>query len=206
MRNRQVRFTNGSARCLDSNDPKENEMTFLSEPRGFTAAEFKIYVSTLTWAKWRPEFVTLHNTAKPSLKQWVNFGLGKTQGAQRIRNLNSYYRNILGWHSGPHLFIAPDFIWLACDLEQDGVHASCFNRRSIGVEMVGDYSVEAFDNGDGAKVRDNAVASVAALYGRLKIDPTTLRFHKECKKDHHDCPGVRVKKEDFVARVTKALT
>jgi hypothetical protein len=180
-------------------------MSFLTDPRGFTAAEFAAYVSTLKWTKWRPRFVTLHNTAAPNLKQWTNFGLGKEQGAKRIRNLNSYYRNELGWHSGPHIFVAPDFIWLACDLEQDGVHASCFNKTSIGVEMVGDYSNEAFDSGDGAKVRDNAVACVCALYCALKRDPATLRFHRECKKDHHDCPGARVDKTDFVAGVKKAM-
>jgi hypothetical protein len=179
-------------------------MTFLSEPRGFTAAEFKTHVSTLGWTRWRPLFVTLHNTAAPSLKQWARFGLGQEQGAKRVRNLNAYYRS-LGWHSGPHIFVAPDFIWLACDLEQDGVHASCFNKTAIGVEMVGDFSTEAFDSGDGAKVRDNAVACVAALYQGLKADPATLRFHRECRRDRHDCPGARVEKSDFIARVRKAL-
>lgn len=184
---------------------KEKAMTFLSNPRGFTAPEFADYVARLKWAKgWRPTAFTLHNTALPNLKQWAHFGLGKEQGAQRVCNLNAYYKK-LGWHSGPHLFVAPDFIWIACDLEQDGVHASCFNKTSIGVEMVGDYSTEAFDSGDGAKVRDNAVAAIAALCSVLKLDPATLRFHRECKRDHHDCPGARVDKSDFIARVKKAL-
>jgi hypothetical protein len=184
---------------------KAQTMTFIIEPRGFTAAEFKDYCATLTWAQgWRPKFVTLHNTAEPNLKQWSHFGLGKEAGAKRVHNLNSYYRS-LHWHSGPHIFVAPDLIWVACDLQQDGVHASCYNRTSLGVEMVGDYATEAFDSGDGAKVRDNAVAAVAALYRALRLSPTTLRFHKECVRDHHNCPGARVDKSDFIARVKAAV-
>jgi N-acetylmuramoyl-L-alanine amidase CwlA len=176
-------------------------MTFLANPLGFTPADFQAYVEKLHWRDWRPQFVTLHNTAEPNLAQWTHSGLGKTAGAQRVRNLNHYYRTEEGWHSGPHIFVAPDLIWVACDLEADGVHASCYNRVSIGVEMVGDYSTEAFDSGDGAKVRDNATACLAALHKTLHIDPATLRFHKQCVRDHHDCPGKNVEQSDLIARV-----
>ena len=180
-------------------------MTFLATPVSFTPAEFAAYVAKLEWRDWKPQFIVLHNTAEPNLAQWEHFGLGKTAGAQRVNNLNRYYRVDEGWHSGPHLFIAPDFIWLACDLTADGVHASCYNRVSIGVEMVGDYSTEAFDSGPGALVRDNAVAALAALHKALKLDPATLHFHKQCIRDHHDCPGKNVVQSDMIARV-KALT
>ncbi|PPQ39879.1 N-acetylmuramoyl-L-alanine amidase [Rhodoblastus acidophilus] len=196
----ESRFISSGARL-----PERNDMTFLTDPRGFAAAEFAAYCAGLDWREgWRPSFVTLHNTAEPNLAQWAHFGAGLKNGAQRVRNLNAYYRG-KGWHSGPHLFVAPDFIWLACDLERDGVHASCFNRTSIGVEMVGDYATEAFDSGDGAKVRDNAVAAVAAIYRALRIAPTTLRFHKECLRDRHACPGAHVDKADFIARVQQAM-
>ena len=175
-------------------------MTFLDTPRGFTAAEFAAYVQGMKWDKgWRPQFVTLHNTAAPTLKQWAQLG-----GLQRVRNLNHYYQG-LGWHSGPHLFVAPDLIWLACDLEHDGVHASCFNQTSIGVEMVGDYATEAFDSGDGAKVRDNAAAAVTVLCRALHVSPVTLKFHRECLRDRHQCPGKNVDKSDFIVRVKAAL-
>ena len=176
-------------------------MTFLAQPLGFTPAEFQTYVAGLRWKTWKPQFLTLHNTAEPNLAQWTHFGLGKTDGFKRILNLNHYYKVEEGWHSGPHLFIAPDLIWVACDLTANGVHASCYNSVSIGVEMVGDYARESFDSGDGAKVRDNAVAALAILHKALKIDPRTLHFHKECLKDHHDCPGKNVVKADVIARV-----
>ena len=175
-------------------------MTFLSTPRGFTAAEFAAYAQSLKWDKgWRPRFVTLHNTAEPTLKQWAQLG-----GLQRVRNLNHYYQG-LGWHSGPHLFVAPDLIWLACDLEHDGVHASCFNKTSIGVEVVGDYSIEAFDSGDGARVRDNAVAAVAAICRALHVSPVTLRFHRGVPARPSRLPGKNVDKSGFIGRVKAAL-
>lgn len=179
-------------------------MTFLVTPLAFAADEFRANVATKAWRVWRPQFVVLHNTSEPNLAQWAHAGLGKIAGAQRVRNLNHYYQCEEGWHSGPHLFVAPDYIWVACDLEQDGVHASCYNRVSIGVEMVGDYNAESFDSGDGAKVADNAVAALAILHEALRLDPATLRFHKECVRDHHDCPGKNVSKPDMIARVKAA--
>ena len=180
-------------------------MTFLATPLALTAVEFSAYVEKLHWANWRPQFLVLHNTAEPNLAQWIHSGLGKTAGAQRVKNLNHYYKTEEGWHSGPQIFVAPDFIWVACDLEADGVHASCYNRVSIGVEMVGDFATEPFDSGDGAKVRDNAVACLAALHKVLHISPDTLHFHKECLRDHHSCPGSNVTKENVVSRVKSAL-
>ena len=176
-------------------------MTFLAQPLGFTPDEFKTYVAGLRWKLWKPQFLTLHNTAEPNLAQWTHFGLGKVDGFRRIQNLNHYYQVEQGWHSGPHIFVAPDLIWIACDLTANGVHASCYTRVSIGVEMVGDYSRESFDSGDGAQVRDNTIAALAILHKALKIDPRTLHFHKECLRDHHDCPGKNVVKADVIARV-----
>ncbi len=176
-------------------------MTFLANPLGLTPEEFKAYAEKLNWTHWRPSFVVLHNTAEPNVAQWTHFGLGKTAGARRVQNLNHYYQSDEGWHSGPHIFVAPDLIWIACDLAADGVHASCYNSLSIGVEMVGDYSIESFNEGEGAQVRDNAVACLAALHKALKIDPETLHFHKECLRDHHECPGKNVDKADMIARV-----
>ena len=180
-------------------------MTFLANPQGYSAAQFKAFVATLKWRGWKPKFIVLHNTAEPNLAQWQHDNTGKDYEHRRVVNLNSYYKNDEGWHSGPHLFISPNLIWDACDLAADGVHASCYNHESLGVEMVGDYATEAFDSGDGAQVRDNAVAALAILHQALGLDPETLRFHKECLADHHDCPGKNVDKADMIARVKAAM-
>jgi N-acetylmuramoyl-L-alanine amidase len=179
-------------------------MTFLANPPGLSPAAFKSYVAACRWPVWKPKFIVLHNTAEPNLKQWAHGNDGKDHEYHRILNLNLYYKG-LGWHSGPHLFISPNLIWVACDLAADGVHASCYNSESLGVEMVGDYSDEAFDRGDGAKVRDLTVQALAILHHALKIDPDSLRFHKECLHDHHDCPGKHVDKADMIARIRAAM-
>ena len=100
-------------------------MTFLATPLALTVEEFRVYVSKLSWLKsWRPQFMVLHNTAEPNLSQWSHYGLGHSAAVQRARNLNSYYQHSEGWSSGPQIFVAPDFIIVACDLEAYGVHAS----------------------------------------------------------------------------------
>ena len=185
-------------------------MTFLAEPRSYMPAEFAGFVETLAWQDWRPRFVTLHNTGVPSLATW----LGSSHPArQRIVAQKHYERDILHWHSGVHLFVAQDLIWNLCDLTQVGVSVSCWNHLTLGVEMIGDYATESFDEGPGAQVRDNMVAALAALHRKLELRPDGfklgvrgLHFHKECRRDHHDCPGRNVVKADVVARVLAQMT
>ena len=183
-------------------------MAFLAAPRAFSRAAFKAHVKSLKFPLWKPKFVVLHNTASPNLVQWLG---GPTKPAQRIENLNGYYKS-LGWHAGPHLFIDPGTIWEACDLEHDGVHCSCDNHVSIGIEMVGDYHSEEFNSGPGAKVRDLAVYAMAVLHRKFGWDPAHyvhnicgLHFHRECFRDHHACPGDKVIKAEVVAAVVKEM-
>ena len=180
-------------------------MTFLANPQGYSPAQFKAFVATLKWRGWKPKFIVLHNTAEPNLAQWQHDNTGKDYEHRRVVNLNSYYKNDEGWHSGPHLFISSNLIWDACDLAADGVHASCYNHESLGVEMVGDYANRGFRQRRRRQVRDHAVAALAILHQALGLDPETLRFHKECLADHHDCPGKNVDKADMIARVKAAM-
>ena len=172
-------------------------------PRAYTPEEFRAYVSTIRWTGWKPDCVVLHNTGAPSLVQWMHNGIGKDSGLQRCRNLNHYYQSEKGWSTGPHLFIAPDFIFQTCDLKAYGIHASCFNRHSLGVEMIGDYGSEPFGVGDSAKVKNNAAAALRILFDALHITPsaTTLKFHRECIADHHLCPGDNVHKVDMLKAI-----
>ena len=71
--------------------------------------------------------------------------------------------------------------------------------------MVGDYNSEDFDSGDGSLVRDNAVFALAHLYRALKLRPSGLVFHKECRRDNHDCPGRNVQKADVIQRVVDVM-
>jgi hypothetical protein len=161
--------------------------------RGFTPGAFLDYVATLSFSDWRPQFVVVHNTSEPRLSQWHT-----TPGEQRMRNLESYYRDQQGWSAGPHLFIADDLIWVFTPLTTAGVHSPSWNAIAWGVEMVGEYEEEPFS----PAVRDNTVAALAALHAWRGIAAETLRFHKEDPRTQHTtCPGRNADKADLIARV-----
>jgi hypothetical protein len=86
------------------------------------------------------------------------------------------------------------------------VHSPSWNRLSWGVEMVGNYSIEAFDAGSGAEVAANTVAALAGLHRRLGLAPAALKFHREDPRTtHRECPGAKVDKAAMIARVAAAL-
>lgn len=156
---------------------------------GWTQHVVAIGRPALSWCK----FITLHNTSAPTLKQWVESGPAHDA---RIRNLESYYEHELGWHAGPHAFISRSWINGFSDLRHPGVHASCFNGVSIGLEMAGEFDDEDFLSGDGAMVAEMAVHAAAVLHWVIGISPEDftygvkgLHFHIDCKRDNHDCPG-----------------
>ena len=165
--------------------------------RGFTPADFQSYVASLKFGDWRPQFTVLHNTSAPRLSQWHS-----TPGAQRMRNLESFYRDQQHWSAGPHLFVADDLIWVFTPLTTSGVHSPSWNAMSWGVEMVGEYEEEPFP----PAVRDNTVQALTALHAWAGLDPATLHFHKEDPQTTHTtCPGKHVVKSDIVARLTASL-
>lgn len=175
--------------------------------RPYTQDEFTAHVASLDAGAMRwCRFITLHNTSAPTLAQWAESGPAHDA---RIRNLESYYESQLGWHAGPHLFVSRSYINGFSDLTKPGVHASCFNPVSIGIEQVGEFDVEEYNSGDGALVRDNAVHAVAVLCNKLGLRPdgyvygvSGLHFHVECKHDNHDCPGTKARnKGDLIARI-----
>jgi hypothetical protein len=191
-------------------------MTFLAQPKNYTRIRFKEFVGSLNWVLWHPKFIVLHNTAGPTLAQWLE-DHGDVGHERRLENIDKMYRN-RHWHSGVHLFIGPedDGIWNPCSLTANGVHASCYNSESLGIEMVGNFATrDEFYSGapaadewsgpDGRKVRDNTVFALAVLHKHLGIDPETLHFHRDCVMDHHQCPGGQVSKIDMVARVKTCI-
>lgn len=156
------------------------------------------------WCK----FFTVHNTAGPTIEQWCS---KVCTPAQRIINLENYYEHSLGWHAGPHGFVPPSqdvVMYGFTNLDVPGVHASCFNSMSIGLEMVGDFDAEDFNSGLGALVKDNAIFVLAALHRKRGLRPdgyklgvSGLHFHVDCKRDNHACPGKTVNRDALVAAV-----
>jgi N-acetylmuramoyl-L-alanine amidase len=165
--------------------------------RGFTPQGFKDYVGSLSFRDWRPQFVVVHNTSAPRLSQWHSH-----PGEERMRNLESFFRDTQGWSAGPHLFIADDLIWVFTPLITSGVHSPSWNGISWGVEMVGEYEEEEFS----PAVRENTVDALATLHAWRGLDPKTIRFHKEDPKTTHTtCPGRNVNQADLIGRVAERI-
>lgn len=165
--------------------------------RGFTAAEFQKYVSTVRLEGWRPEFAVVHNTQTPTLSEWH-----QKSGEEHMQDLTAYYRDKMHWSAGPHLFIADDLIWVYTPLNTAGVHSPSWNAISWGVELVGDYDLEPLSEG----TRENAVTALACLHGLAGLDPQTLRIHKEDPKTTHTyCPGKNIVKADFIRWISERL-
>jgi N-acetylmuramoyl-L-alanine amidase len=177
----------------------------------FDAETFDAYCRSLKWAGWRPQFLALHNTYRPTLAQRPT---GFTK--QHINNLVGWYRDeqidqatgkqLKGpWKAGPHLFVDDHQIWAFTPLTMEGRHSPSWNSIAIGIEMLGDYEVDDFDSGRGQKVRRNAVAAMATLCEVLDLKPEEIRLHKEdTKTDHKKCPGRNVDKVSVIEEI-KAL-
>jgi N-acetylmuramoyl-L-alanine amidase CwlA len=169
----------------------------------FQPDEFANYCNTLHFTTWRPSFIVLHNTYNPDLASRPN-GLTK----QNILDLEVYYRDIMKWSAGPHLFVDDHQIWVFTPLTTSGVHSPSWNNVSWGVEMLGDYNKEAFDSGRGLAVQNNAVAALRILYSTLGIEVTdkTLRLHKEDPlTTHKNCPGKNVIKKEVINKVKSSI-
>lgn len=164
--------------------------------KSFDQQGFDEYLHTLAWVQWRPNFVVLHNTGIPSLSQRPN-GFSP----EHITNLVTFYRDTQGWRSGPHIFVDDKKIHVFTPLTVSGTHSPSWNKLSLGIEMLGDYSKESFSEGRGAAVRKNTVAAIASISAVLGIDPGTTKLHKEDKLTTHDCPGKNVIKSMVIAEV-----
>ncbi len=165
--------------------------------QGFKPDDFRQYVDDLNFSNWRPQFVVVHNTSAPRLSQWHS-----TPGAQRMQNLQSYYRDQMKWSAGPHLFVADDLIWVFTPLTTSGIHSPSWNAISWGVEIVGEYEDEIF----GGQIKSNSVEALTSLHQKLGLDPQHLRFHKEDPlTTHKSCPGRSVVKPDLIAAIEARL-
>lgn len=194
--------------------------------RGFTQEAFRDYLDTLIPRQWKPNKIVWHNTAAPSLTQWLKSAkedadAWKIPGSTRIANLERYFRTDNGWSGCPHLFIAPDLIWVMNPLTYPGVHSPSWNSSSIGIEMIGDFSREDDDSGAGLRVKNNTIFATALLcefYGldaiagnvdpRTRIATGTIFLHKQDPRTTHNCPGkdVAVDKFEMIQGVSSLMS
>lgn len=184
-------------------------MTWPAVKRPFTQEAFRGYVGSMTWLGWRPSKIVWHNTAAPSLSQWIKSAnadrdKGLVPGITRIGNIENFFRYDNKWSGCPHLFIANDLIWVMNPLSASGVHSPSWNNTAIGIEMVGDFAAEDDDSGEGLKVKQNTIFATAILCSALGLDPIsgevdhnhkttgTIFLHKQDWATTHDCPGEHI--------------
>lgn len=163
---------------------------------GMSLNRVQEYINGLDFRGWRPSGLVVHNTGAPSLAEWH-----KVSGETRMKNLEHYFKNIRGWPSAPHAFVADDLIWPFTPFDKPGTHSPSWNGTRIGIEMVADFSREDDDAGPGLKVKMNTVALFGMLHRKLGIDPETIKLHKEDPKTTHDCPGKDFNKVEFIRLV-----
>jgi len=156
--------------------------------RRLSVAEWESYVAGYDFGSLAPSRVVLHHTLVPTEDGWA--GLATMRGMQR------FYAG-KGWTSAPHIFTAPDGIWLATPMSRVGIHAGTGNGSvrqgwySIGLEMVGDYD----DARPAGAVWAHSLAVLAGLSRRLGIAPRQLiSFHRDYT-DQKSCPGRAVTKD-----------
>ena len=181
--------------------------------RVFTHDQFRAYVQGLSMPSWA-KFIVVHNTSAPDIKlyrdDWMKRGPSRWTPELWLRNLTSYYKG-LGWNGCPHLFIppAPNQILVLNALTAPGTHTPSWNRFSIGVETVGEFEREPFQD----PTRDNLITALAVLHQKLGLRPdgfslgvSGLHFHKEdSATTHKTCPGRNMVKKDVVDRVLAAM-
>jgi len=161
---------------------------------------FRAYVSSLdlSWAT----SVTIHHTYFPNLEMRRN-GWNQTH----LENLHHYYKNVLGWSAGPHLFTDDKKTHGLSSLQSRGVHAVSFNKNSIGIEMLGNYDEEDPKSGRGLEVVTLTSKTVAILLEKMDTMATeeTVKFHRDDPKTFKSCPGNLLEKKWFVSLVKKQM-
>ena len=97
---------------------------------------FKRYIVVLKVRR-KIDRIVLHHTSSP-VETW--------HGSGSMLHYWNLYRS-RGWKNGPHIFIAPDGIWLFSPINKVGNGVSKrVDKNSIHVEIVGNYTRELPDN------------------------------------------------------------
>jgi N-acetylmuramoyl-L-alanine amidase CwlA len=151
--------------------------------------EWNTYVASYDFGPIAPKRLVLHHTWKPTVAQW--------RGLASMRGMQTYYAG-LGWTAAPHIYCAPDGIWLFTPMSNVGIHAGSGNSGttngvwwySIGLEMVGNYD---YERPSGA-VWENTKAVIGELSKRVDVAPRNfISFHRDYGPK--SCPGWAVTHE-----------
>ena len=168
-------------------------------------AAFEAYLATLpppTWARG----ATIHHTYSPTVEQW--------RGEKTFTGIKRYYEGDVknpdgsrGWPAGPHVFNAPDGIWIGTPPTTKGVHAGIYNSIFWGIETVGNYDKGPFT----PFLKEQLYGIVVALFrwkGITTVSLDTVRGHRECNSPK-SCPGwgndMKVIRTELAERLHRAM-
>lgn len=153
--------------------------------RRFTVEGFAQHVADLTIREPYSR-VCIHHTARPTLARWQEFGGEHWIGnATRMGALERHYRSApRNWTRFPHIFAAPDGIWVLGNLELDGAGVRGRNAGVRHIEIVGDHTTEL----PSGLTLENAVAAAAILLHRAGLRMEALTHHQALWAAT-DCPG-----------------
>ena len=133
----------------------------------FTPNAFDKYIRNMPWYFWNRKInkLVFHHTSSP-VEIW--------QGSGSMLHYWNLYRS-RGWKVGPHIFIAPDGIWLFTDIRKQGKHAGIKgNQGSIGIEIVGQYKDKPpVDN----KMCKNIAIVTKTLLKKFKLNEQAIKRH-----------------------------
>lgn len=120
------------------------------------------YIDKLQIPFWRKiDKLVFHHTSSP-VEIW--------RGSASILHYYNLYKS-RGWKTGPHIFIAPDGIWLFTPIGKQGTHAGEEgNKNSIGIEVVGRYFSEA--------PSEDTLCKYIALVTKTLMDKYGLGWHQ----------------------------
>lgn len=142
--------------------------------------EFEKYIGKKKVSR-KIDKIILHHTSD-TLGQWK-------RGEVSI----GYYKKLYegkGWKTGPHLFVAPEGIYLFTNINIQGIHANSGNKGSIGIEMVGNYDRKI----PSGKIWNNTKRVLKILLDRFNLKPKDVHFHREYNSKK-SCPGRAVTKK-----------
>lgn len=162
---------------------------------------WRAYLASYDFGSIPPSFVVLHHTWRPTRAQW--------RGIQSMKGMQRYYAG-LGWHAAPHLYSAPDGIWLFTPMYDPGIHANWGNAGykhkqlqwySLGLEMVGNYDTER----PSGMVWEQSVEILGGLSIRLGMKPRSLLYFHRDFNTQKSCPGWAVTKDWVISEVERWL-
>jgi N-acetylmuramoyl-L-alanine amidase len=178
---------------------EDRKMGFENVGKVWSLASFAEMLSSIDPPVWC-DSVTMHHTAAPSLVQ-------RPSGfqVQHIKNIENFYRVEYGWHTGPHLFVDDRQIWGMCDLRKKGIHAASFNKRSIGIEVLGNYDVEDPKSARGLACWQTAAGAAGLVLNWLGVNASsaTVLFHRDDPLTSKSCPGKKVDSDWVISLIGK---